>query len=34
VIKANLEGRGWHVLRIWEHTGPREAADIIREAVA
>jgi DNA mismatch endonuclease (patch repair protein) len=28
-----LASAGWHVIRIWEHESPTEAADHIRDAV-
>lgn len=31
--KQRLEEQGWHVVRIWEHVAPTEAADIVQAAV-
>jgi len=28
-----LAAAGWHVLRIWEHTGPEEASEMVRSAL-
>ncbi len=32
-VDERLAAAGWKVVRIWEHTGSREAADIVLEAM-
>lgn len=32
-VTQALEDRGWHVIRIWEHEDPDEAADKVEDAV-
>lgn len=33
-VDAALTAEGWHVLRLWEHEDPQEAADAVHAAVS